>query len=169
MSDFPISIEDLTSTKSITDRIASSFYPNGEMVIKGTSLSQQPYQDRSLRSADPIKILQGDGIYRNPAYAVNAYAQSTQSAMHSIIAAQAEIDDNVKILDPNDPNGKNILTGAAARMEIAKNSILYTGNAPTGFDVALKALNDSVINPLTNPETGSTGYVTTSTRSSIGS
>jgi hypothetical protein len=168
MSDFPINIEDLTSSKSITDKIASSFYPNGEMVIKGTSLSQQPYQDRTLRSADPIKLLQGDGIYRNPAYAVNAYAQSTQSALHGIIASQADIDDNVKILDPNDPNEKNVLTGAAARMEIAKNSMLYTGYAPTGFDVALKALNDSVINPVTNPDSESAGFINTSTRSGIG-
>lgn len=82
MSDYPIGIEDLMDSKSITNKISSSYYPNGEMVIKKTSLSEQPYQDRVLRSTDPIKILQGDGIYRNPAYAVNAYAQSTQSAMH---------------------------------------------------------------------------------------
>lgn len=164
MSDYPIDITDLNSTKSITDKIAESFYPNNEVVIKHTSLSQQPYQDRVLRSTDPIKLLQGDGLYRNPAYAVNAYAQTTQSAMHGIIAAQADIDDNVKILDPNDPSGKNVLTGAAARAEIAKNSILYTGYAPNGFDVALKALNDSAINSTTNPDGGSVGYVDSETR-----
>lgn len=85
-ADDPITIDDLTSTKSITNKLASSFYPNGEMVIKNTSLSQQPYQDRTLRSADPLKLMQGDGLYRNPAYAVNAYAQSTQSAMHRNIS-----------------------------------------------------------------------------------
>jgi len=82
MSDYPIDVTDLTSTKSITEKIGSSFYPNGELIIKNTSLSQQSYQDRSLRSADPTKLLQGDGLYRNPAYAINAYAQSTQSALH---------------------------------------------------------------------------------------
>lgn len=80
-----------------------------------------------------------------------------------IIAAQADIDDNVKILDPNDPYGKNVLTGAAARAEIMKNSILNTGYAPSGFDTALKALNDSIINTTTNPDTDSTGYVDSST------
>jgi hypothetical protein len=82
MSDYPIDSSDLGSTKSITEKIASSFYPNDEVVIKGTSLSEQPYQDRTLRSSDPIKILQGDGLYRDPAFAINAYAQSTQSSLH---------------------------------------------------------------------------------------
>lgn len=168
MSDYPINITDLNSTKSITDKIAESFYPNNEVIVKHTSLSQQPYQDRVLRSTDPIKLLQGDGLYRNPAYAISAYAQTTQSAMHGIIAAQADIDDNVKILDPNDPSGKNVLTGAAARAEIAKNSILYTGYAPNGFDVAVKALNDSVINSTTSPDSSSVGYVDSETRWSFG-
>jgi hypothetical protein len=70
-------------------------------------------------------------------------------------------------MDPNDPNGKNVLTGAAARMEIAKNSILYTGYSPGGFDVALKALNDSVVNSTTQPDSG-TGYVDTDTRKIFG-
>lgn len=81
-----------------------------------------------------------------------------------IIAAQADIGDNIKILDPNDPNGKNVLTGASARAEIAKNSVLYTGYAPTGFDAALKALNDSVTNSTTNPDSSSAGFVETGTR-----
>lgn len=84
-----------------------------------------------------------------------------------IIAAQADIGDDVKIIDPNDPSGKNILTGAAARMEIAKNSILYTGYAPGGFDVALKALNDSVVNSTTQPDSGG-AYVDMDTRKIIG-
>lgn len=80
-----------------------------------------------------------------------------------IIAAQAEIDDNVKILDPNDPNGKNVLTGAAARNEIIKNSMLYTGFGPTGTDLALRALNDSVSSSTTNPDS-SGGAISTSSR-----
>ncbi len=145
MSDPGINSTDLSSTSSIANSISESFYPNGEMVVTGTTMSRQPYEDRNLRSADPVKILQGDSLYRNPAFAINAYAQSTQSAMHGIIASMSDIGDDVKIADPNDPRGAP-LTGAAAKMEIAKNSMLVTNNAPSGFADSIRALNDSIIN-----------------------
>ena len=145
MSDTNINPSDLNSTQGLTDRLSNLYYPNGEMVIKNTSMSQLPYEDRTLRSSDPVKILQGDGIYRNPAFALNSYTQSTQSAMHGIIASMADINDDIKITDPNDPNGAP-LTGAAAKMEIAKQTILNTGIAPSGFEGTMRALNDSIIN-----------------------
>lgn len=159
MSDPGINSTDLSSTSSIANSISESFYPNGEMVVTGTTMSRQPYEDRSLRSADPVKILQGDSLYRNPAFAINAYAQSTQSAMHGIIASMSDIGDEVKIADPNDPRGAP-LTGAAAKMEIAKNSMLVTNNAPSGFADSIRALNDSIINSTTQPTTSDLAYVT---------
>ena len=159
MSDSGINSTDLSSTASIANSIGESFYPNGQVILTGTTMSRQPYEDRSLRSADPVKILQGDSLYRNPAFAINAYAQSTQSAMHGIIASMSDINDDVKIADPNDPRGAP-LTGAAAKMEIAKNSMLVTNNAPSGFSDSIKALNDSIINSTTQPTTSDMAYVT---------
>ena len=159
MSDTGINSSDLGSTASIANKISQSFYPNGEVVITGTTMSRQPYEDRSLRSADPVKIIQGDGLYRNPAFAINAYAQSTQSAMHGIVASMSDIGDETKIADPNDPRGTP-LTGAAAKMEIAKNSMLTTGYAPGGFSESIKALNNSVINSTVQPTTSDLAYVT---------
>ena len=71
MSDAGINSSDLGSTASIANKIGESFYPNGEVVITGTTMSRQPYEDRNLRSADPVKLIQGDGLYRNPAYVIN--------------------------------------------------------------------------------------------------
>jgi hypothetical protein len=159
MSDTGINSTDLSSTASIANKIGQSFYPNGEVVVTGTTMSQQPYEDRSLRSADPVKLIQGDGLYRNPAFAINAYAQSTQSAMHGIIASMSDINDNVKIADPNDPRGTP-LTGAAAKMEIAKNSMIVTGNSPSGFSESIKALNDTIINSTVQPTSSDVAYVT---------
>ena len=119
MADFEISPEDLSSSKSISEKIGSNFYPNGNVVIKNTTLSRVPLKDRSLRSADPVRILQGDGVYRNPALATAAYAQNTQSALHGILVSRADIGD-IKVPDPNDPTGKTMLTGAEARNEILK-------------------------------------------------
>jgi hypothetical protein len=159
MSDTGINSSDLSSTASIANKIGESFYPNGEVVITGTTMSRQPYEDRSLRSADPVKIIQGDGLYRNPAFAINAYAQSTQSAMHGIVASMSDLNDDIKIADPNDPRGTP-LTGAAAKMEIAKNSMLVTGYAPSGFSESIRALNNSVINSTVQPTDSDLAYVT---------
>jgi hypothetical protein len=159
MSDTGINSSDLGSTASIANKIGESFYPNGEVVITGTTMSRQPYEDRSLRSADPVKLIQGDGLYRNPAFAINAYAQSTQSAMHGIVASMSDLNDDIKIADPNDPRGTP-LTGAAAKMEIAKNSMLVTGYAPSGFSESIRALNNSVINSTVQPTTSDIAYVT---------
>lgn len=149
MADFEFDTSDLSSTQSIVDKVGSQFYPNGEVVIKNTTMSRLPMQDRTLRSADPVKILQGDGLFRNPAFATAAYAQSTQSALHGILAAQADIDDEVKIADPDDPTGQKYLTGAAARSEIMKQSVMTTGIAPGGFEATIKAMNATVINSTT--------------------
>jgi hypothetical protein len=159
MSDTGINSSDLSSTASIANKISESFYPNGEVVITGTTMSRQPYEDRSLRSADPVKLIQGDGLYRNPAFAINAYAQSTQSAMHGIVASMSDLNDDIKIADPNDPRGTP-LTGAAAKMEIAKNSMLVTGYAPGGFSESIKALNNSIVNSTVQPENSDLAYVT---------
>jgi hypothetical protein len=159
MSDTGINSSDLFSTASIANKISESFYPNGEVVITGTTMSKQPYEDRGLRSADPIKLIQGDGLYRNPAFAINAYAQSTQSAMHGIIASMSDINDDIKISDSNDPRGTP-LTGAAAKMEIAKNSMLTTGYAPSGFSESIKALNNDIINSTVQPTGSDVAYVT---------
>ena len=154
MSDFDLSPSDFSSTQSIVDKVGSQFYPNGEVVIKNTTMSRMPMQDRTLRSADPAKILQGDGLFRNPAFATAAYAQSTQSALHGILAAQADIDDEVKIADPDDPTNSKYLTGAAARAEIMKQSIMSTGVAPSGFEATIKAMNATVINSTTLDTSG---------------
>lgn len=157
MADFEFDPSDFSSTKDIVDKVASHFYPNGEVVVKNTTMSRLPMEDRALRSADPAKILQGDGLFRNPAFATAAYAQSTQSALHGILAAQADIDDEIKIADPDDPTNSKFLTGAAARSEIMKQSIMTTGIAPSGFEATIRAMNATVINSTTAGTEGS-GY-----------
>jgi hypothetical protein len=144
MADFEMNSEDLASTGSIARKIGSQFYPNGNVVIKNTTLSRTPLKDRSLRSADPARILQGDGLYRNPAVTTAAYIQSTQSALHGTLAARADIGD-IKVPDPNDPTGKTLLSGAEARNEIIKRSSISTGLAPSGFESTVSALNRSVV------------------------
>lgn len=142
-SDINFNTDDLSDSKSATAKISESFYPNGKAVYTHTSQSKEENVNRRLGSADPVKILQGDGIYRNPAFAINGYIQNVQSSMHGVLAMAGDIDDSVKITDPSNPSGPP-LTGAAARQEIAKQSLLTTGYAPGGFESTVQAMTSSV-------------------------
>lgn len=142
-SDISFNTDDLSDSKSAAAKMSESFYPNGKTVYTHTSQSKEENINRTLGAADPVKILQGDGIYRNPAFAINGYIQNVQSSMHGVLAMAGDIDDNIKIADPANPNGEP-LTGAAARQEIAKQSLMTTGYAPGGFESTVQAMVSSV-------------------------
>lgn len=139
-SDINLNVEDLNNSQSSVTKISETFYPDGKPTYTNTTQSREDLTGRSLTSSDPLKVLQGEGIYRNPAFAINGYMQNVQSSMHGIIAMAGDIDDDVKIADPNDPNGNTYLTGAAARQEIAKQSLMTTGYAPGGFSSVMDGL-----------------------------
>lgn len=156
-SDFDFNVNDLTDNKTITSKIKSSFYPENQQVIKNTSASVDGEVGRTLMSRDPIKIVQGDGIFRNPAFALAGYEQSTKSSLHTIIAMGADFDDEVSVVDPDDPTKS--LKGSQARMEIAKNSVVSTGFAPGGFERAVKAF----VSDKTMPATSGSGTASSTT------
>lgn len=172
-SDINFNINDLTDSQSAAQKIGETFYPDGREVYKNTTQSMDDTSGKTLTSADPVKILQGDGIYRNPAFAINGYIQNVQSAMHGIIATAGDIDDNVKILDPSDPSGTTFLTGASARQEIAKQSLLTTGYAPGGFEATMQDLinsnsaTDSTSSGKAGVSNSTTGQITTDQRNNF--
>lgn len=172
-SDINFDLTDLNNSQSAAQKIGDTFYPNGVEVYTNTTQSVGDNSGRTLTSADPIKVLQGDGIYRNPAFAINGYIQNVQSSMHGIISMAGDIDDTFKVVDPNDPDGK-VVDGAAARQiiqqEIARNSLLTTGYAPSGFEsrmqdlIASKTATDSITNEGALNNNSSTGSVTNDQR-----
>jgi hypothetical protein len=154
-SDFNISVNDLSDSQSITSRIKESFYPGNTQVIKGTSQSQSGEYGRSLMARDPSKVLQGDGLYRNPAFAMAGYEQNVQSSLHAVLSMGADIGDTVKVADPDNPGGP-ALTGAQARLELARKSVMSTGFGARGFDDANTSFTANGSNPVTgdDPSTG---------------
>jgi len=160
---FNFNLDDLADGKSITSKIKSSFYPENQQLIKGTSASMDGEVGRTLMSRDPVKIIQGDGIFRNPAFPVAGYEQNTKSAMHTILSMGADIDDQTQVPDPDDPT--KTLKGSQARMEIARKSVMSTGFAPGGFDQAVKAFIAPSISPATggSSTTGGTGGTSSGT------
>ena len=160
MSEFQFSSDDLTDSKSITSAIKQSFYPQDRQIVQKTSQSESGNYDRTLMSRDVNKVLQGDALYRNPAFAVAGYEQNSKAAMHTILSMGADLD-NVSIADPDDPNGEKI-SGAQARAEIARRSIMSTGFAPGGFESSMQAFVSSTISDPIN-ESATSGSVTSST------
>jgi hypothetical protein len=170
-SDFNFNLEDLSDGKSVVSKMKSSFYPENQQVVKGTSASMDGEVGRSLMSRDPAKIIQGDGVFRNPAFALAGYEQNTKSAMHTILSMGADLDDETTVVDPDDPT--KTLKGSQARMEIARKSVMSTGFAPGGFETSLKTFvatkvststgGDSAAGATTGAAGTGTGTVTTST------
>ena len=161
--DINLSVDDLNDSQSSATKISETFYPDGKPTYTNTTQSREDLTGKTLTSSDPLKVLQGEGIYRNPAFAINGYMQNVQSSMHGIIAMAGDIDDDVKIADPNDPNGGTYLTGAAARQEIAKQSLMTTGYAPGGFSSVM----DAVVNSKSATDSGSAAGGTNSSSGTV--
>lgn len=161
--DINLSVDDLNDSQSSVTKISETFYPDGKPTYTNTTQSREDLTGKTLTSADPLKALQGEGIYRNPAFAINGYMQNVQSSMHGIISMAGDIDDSVQMIDPNDPNGNTPISGAAARQEIAKQSLMTTGYAPGGFSSAL----DAVINSKSATDSGAAAAGTNSSSSSV--
>ena len=81
-SDINLNVEDLNNSQSSVTKISETFYPDGKPTYTNTTQSKEDLTGRSLTSSDPLKVLQGEGIYRNPAFAINGYMQNVQSSMH---------------------------------------------------------------------------------------
>ena len=148
--DINLNLDDLNNSQSSVTKISETFYPDGKQTYTNTTQSREDLTGKTLTSADPLKVLQGEGVYRNPAFALNGYIQNVQSSMHGIISMAGDIDGDVKIVDPKDPSGTKYLSGADARQEIAKQSLMTTGYAPGGFNSAM----DSIINSKSNSDAG---------------
>jgi hypothetical protein len=161
--DINLNVDDLNNSQSSATKISETFYPNGKPTYTNTTQSREDLTGKTLTSSDPLKVIQGEGIYRNPAFAINGYIQNVQSSLHGIISMAGDIDDNVKIIDPNNPDANTYLTGADARQEIAKQSLMTTGYAPGGFSSAM----DAVINSKSATDSGSAAGGTNSSTGTV--
>ena len=161
--DINLNVDDLNNSQSSATKISETFYPNGKPTYTNTTQSREDLTGKTLTSSDPLKVIQGEGIYRNPAFAINGYIQNVQSSLHGIISMAGDIDDNVKIIDPNNPDANTYLTGADARQEIAKQSLMTTGYAPGGFSSAM----DAVINSKSATDSGTAAGGTNSSTGTV--
>lgn len=162
MADFEISIDNLTDSQSLTQAVKGAYYPGNQQIIKKTSYSEDSNNfNRNLISRDPVKVLQGDALYRNPGFALAGYEQNVKASLHTVISMGSDIDDSVQIPDPDDPT--KFLTGSQARMEIARKSFMSTGFAPTGFEGAINSFIASTQSEITGTSgtSGANGQVET--------
>jgi len=106
MSEMKLSLEDLSDSSSITEKVAQNFYPTGEPLK--TSYSQDPNAaSRTLTQRDLQSILGGDALYRSPNFGLQISQKNTESSISAILAANPGTDADGKGIVISDPNSQN--------------------------------------------------------------
>lgn len=153
---FSMTLEDNDSTLAFTQKFAEQVYPEGKMLVKDTTFSQQGWEDRTLVSHNVESIMSGNALSRNPAMPMTAYNRLTNSSLDGILAYGA---DYAQTAIPKDKEGiptspefsypdnerdvlstkKRFLTGTQAFEKAISNSVLGTGFAPGNFQIKAAA------------------------------
>ena len=155
---FSMTLGDNDSTLAFTQKFAEQTYPEGKMLVKDTTFSQQGWEDRTLVSHNVESIMSGNALSRNPAMPMVAYNRLTNSSLDGMLAygadyAQTEIPkdkdgkptspeftypDNT--MNPMAPDGaKRFLSGTQAFEKAISGSVLGTGFAPGNFQAKATA------------------------------
>jgi hypothetical protein len=148
---FSMTLGDNDSTLAFTQKFAEQTYPEGKMLVKDTTFSQQGWEDRTLVSHNVESIMSGNALSRNPAMPMTAYNRLTNSSLDGMLAYGADYaqtgvtpdeaksgvpefsyPDNTS--DSMAPKGtKRFLTGTQAFEKAISGSVLGTGFAPGNF------------------------------------
>jgi len=152
---FSMTLGDNDSTLAFTQKFAEQVYPEGKMLVKDTTFSQQGWEDRTLVSHNVESIMAGNALSRNPAMPMTAYNRLTNSSLDGILAYGADYaqtgvtPDQAKAGVPefsypdNDRDvlstQKRFLTGTQAFEKAISNSVLGTGFAPGNFQIKAAA------------------------------
>lgn len=90
MSEFKFDSESLANSKNIADAIHGNFYPNGNIIVKRTSLYEYGgFADRQLTSYDHQDILQARGLLRPERIVTRAAADATESSLSQALSSTA--------------------------------------------------------------------------------
>ena len=80
----------MANSKSITNAIFDSYYPNGKIVVENTSYGKNGVSGRTLTSRTISEAISGDVLYRSPRFASTFYNKSIGSSLNSLITAGSE-------------------------------------------------------------------------------
>lgn len=152
---FSMTLGDNDSTLAFTQKFAEQVYPEGKMLVKDTTFSQQGWEDRTLVSHNVESIMAGNALSRNPAMPMTAYNRLTNSSLDGILAYGADYaqtgvtEDQAKAGIPEfsyPDNERDVLStktrflsGTQAFEKAISNSVLGTGFAPGNFQIKAAA------------------------------
>lgn len=161
---FSMTLADNDSTFSFINKVASQVYPEGKVLIKGTTASQRGFEEKTLVSHNVESIMAGNALSRNPAMASVAYDRLTTSSLESHLAYGADFaladekDDRKAFEFPNpdfsgdkEANDKS-LTGPAAFKAAISKSVLGTGYAPGFFQQKAYGYSNSFVPNVTDDD-----------------
>lgn len=122
----------IENSASITDSIFNSYYPDGQQVVKNTSLYSKDFgnqlsRERTLTSRSFAEAFSGDAIYRSAKFSTTFYNKSLSSSLNSLLTGGSEAafttKNSYKITDPEGENSTSELTGGAAFSRVIVDSI----------------------------------------------
>lgn len=161
---FSMTLADNDSTFSFINKVASQVYPEGKVLVKGTTASQRGFEEKTLVSHNVESIMAGNALSRNPAMASVAYDRLTTSSLESHLAfgadfSLAEEKDGRKAFEYPNPdfsgdkeaNDKS-LSGPAAFKSAISQSVLGTGYAPGFFQQKAYGYSNSLVANTTNDD-----------------
>ena len=129
---FNFSNNSIENSATITDSIFNSYYPDGQQVVKNTSLYSKDFgnqltRERTLTSRSLSEAFSGDAIYRSSKFSTTFYNKALSSSLNSLLTGGSEAaftTKNVyKIQDPEGSSKTSQLTGGAAFSRVIVDSI----------------------------------------------
>lgn len=156
------SLNDLSSSLSLTQSFMQQNYAGGEVRVNKTSGSanMNKASSNSLSSRTVSDYLNGNFMNRKPLLSMVSYKKYLHSSLNSQLiggaeighgynTANDEINPNLTVIDPNstnyNPNGMQKLTGGAAFAELMRSSIVSRNLASDLVAGAIDSVNSSYI------------------------
>lgn len=129
MSTFNFNLESIRDSQSIYQSISQSYYPDGQQVVKNTSMSTQMVsRDRTMTTRNLSDAISGDAFFRNPRFALTAYNKLLSSGLNSAITGGSEAAFTnggvYKTADPESINNQSTLSGGIAFARTMVDSIV---------------------------------------------
>lgn len=81
---------DLSSTSAFVNSVSESYYPNGNIIVKGTSFSEEGVLNRTLTSRTISDVMSGDALFRSPKYSLAFYNKAIGSSYNSLLTGGAQ-------------------------------------------------------------------------------
>lgn len=80
----------INNSAGITSKIYDEYFPDGQIIITGTSSAKEGISSRTLTSRTISDIQTGDALYRSPKFSQSFFTRTIDSSLNSLVTGGAE-------------------------------------------------------------------------------